>query len=148
MELPEGEIGFRLLQSSIQNERCIDFFAAYFRRPYQFSERVIFPGRRHADNVEEYIQIDENQNRSRFKIKVSQDFHLALSEFQIALGTPYLARGTYAMLKYSLVEMDIIQNVAPGIQKNHIYGPVKTASQLNMSQVSSKAYSVLKSRRN
>lgn len=145
--LPEGEIGLRLIRTAVQNEQCIEFFAAYFRRPYQFTESVVFPGRTQANDIEEYIKMDENQERGRFKIKASQDFYNELCEFQIALGTPYLAHATYALLKYALVDIEIIQEVAPAIDMNHIYGPIKSAALLNFSPVSSKAFSVFKNRR-
>jgi hypothetical protein len=145
--LSEGETGLRLVQEAIVNEKCIEFFASFFHRPYQFSEGVIFPGRRQAEVISDYIRPLENQERARFKIKVSQTLYLALSEFQISLATSFLAHATYSLLKYSLVDMDILQKVAPGINQAHIYGPIKTAVQVNMVEISSRAYSVMKNRR-
>jgi hypothetical protein len=139
VEQPEGEVGIRLVQAALYDEECIRFFSSYFKRPYFFTDSHLINGRMDAPSIEEYIQT--SSNRGRFKIKATQEIYRQLFEFQIALGTPYLAHAVHALLKYALHDLRIIRKVAPGIEAWNIHETIKpTVKTLNQSS----AWSILK----
>jgi hypothetical protein len=113
VEWPEGEVGIRLIELALYNEECIRFFGPYFKRSFWFSDDLCFPGNQDPLNIEDYIRIEDD--RGRFKVKAKQDLYQRLDEFKIALGTSYLSHATYALLKYALYDLRLIQMIAPRI---------------------------------
>lgn len=111
LDLCEGDTGVKLIQVALENRKCIEFFSRFFKRSYQFSEDQLFIGHATAADILPYLQ--PRRDTSRFKVKVSQTLSDQLFEFQIALGTPYIAYATHALLIYSLSSKEIIQEVAP-----------------------------------
>jgi hypothetical protein len=120
-EICEGDIGLQLIQSALDSEACINFFSLYFKRDYQFNKYQLFIGHSNAQNISRYI--NSIGPRSRFKIKANKTLSDHLFEFQIALGCPYLAHTTLALLQYALLHHDIVQQVVPGIKLSEITSP-------------------------
>lgn len=140
-EKPEGEVGLQLLQISLQNEACIQFFSAYFKRDFRFTENVTFCGHKDAIPIQEYIQTGSKENQGRYKMKASESLYNALCEFQIALGVNYLAHATYALLQYAIHDLTTIQRVVPGITKADFAGPIRP---ITITQNTGNAWSILK----
>jgi hypothetical protein len=120
-EICEGDIGLQLIQRALENEDCIAFFSLYFKRDYLFNQYQLFIGHNNAQNISEYL--NSIGSRSRFKIKANKTLSDQLFEFQIALGCPYLAHATLALLQYALIHHDIVQQVVPGIELSEITSP-------------------------
>lgn len=112
-EIPEGEVGIRLIEAALFDEECIRFFSSYFKRTYWFSEHLCFRGNPSALDIEDYIQV--GQERGRFKVRASQAVYHQLDEFKIALGTPYISHAAHALLKYALHELRLIHLIDPRI---------------------------------
>jgi hypothetical protein len=112
IDKPEGEVGLLLVETAFYDEICIRYFSRFFHRDFEFDHRLIFRGHKDSPWIEQYVKTHDN--RGRFKLKATQVLSEGLSNFQIALGTPYLAHATFALLRYALVEDRIIQTVSPG----------------------------------
>lgn len=138
-DLPEGEVGLQLIRAALENEECIRFFARYFKRDYQYSAVISFCGHRDALPIDSYIQ--RSSEDGRFKIKASQSLYERLSDFQIALGIPYLSHATFALLRYALNEPGIIQILCPGLKMSEVIGPASTSGILKSK---SSVWSILK----
>jgi hypothetical protein len=136
--LPEGVVGEQLLRIALQDESCIVFFSSYLRRDFCFRANITYCGHKDARSIYEYIS--NQSERGRYKIKASQTLYDQLCEFQIALGVSYLAHATYALLKYALHDIKILQMIVPGITKEELTGPSKPVA---LSEKSS-AWSILK----
>jgi hypothetical protein len=139
-ELPEGETGLQLIKIALNNEACILFFSSYFKRNYQFTSNQLFFGHHDSRSIYDYIPKDKKVCE-RFKMKFNQPLYDQVCEFQIALGIPYLAHATYAILRYALHDIEIVRVLAPGITKQDFNSPMKI---LIKPDKQSKAWSILK----
>ncbi|WP_346835908.1 hypothetical protein [Paenibacillus polymyxa] len=118
LEIPEGEIGVFLIDAAVHNDDCIRFFSAYYKRNLSH-ENSLFLGNDFAAPIDEYIRI--TGNRDRFKVRVSKTLYNRIGEFQIALGTPYLAHATHALLRYALHTKSIVLQIAPTINYESLF---------------------------
>ncbi|OME78687.1 hypothetical protein BK120_23395 [Paenibacillus sp. FSL A5-0031] len=130
LEIPEGEVGTKLVKAALDDEKCIEFFRTYFHRSYRIHENhIMYPLFKPA-NIYDYLDMDMDTDRhSRFKLKFSKSIAEQLTEFQIALGISFFAHGVKALLEYSLSEPRIIQKVVPGVEFPE---PKKTLSSENV----------------
>lgn len=140
-ELPEGVVGLKLVQLALQDEDCIVFFSPYFKRDFRFTSTITYFGHESHRSIYEYIDDRNIQNRDRFKLKVPQPLYEQLCEFQIALGVSYLAHATYALLRYALHDMKLLQKLSPGITKKDLTGPARPVAVLD---TPSKVWSILR----
>ncbi|MGO4695478.1 hypothetical protein AB4Z50_14495 [Paenibacillus sp. 2TAB26] len=115
LEIPEGEVGSKLVLAALNDEKCIEFFRAYFHRPYHINEHHIMYPLFNPINIYDFLDMDTNQH-CRFKLKFSKPIAERMTEFQIALGISFFAHGVKALLEYALTEIRIIQIVAPGVE--------------------------------
>lgn len=137
-ELPEGEVGVHLVRIALRDERTMQFFSSYMKRDFRFTENIIYCGHKDAKSIYDYI--NDDSERSRYKIKAPQTLLDQLCEFQIALGVSYLAHATYALLRYALHDLKTVQQLVPGITKEDFIGPIRPAA-INQP---SKAWSIFK----
>lgn len=140
-DIPEGEVGLQLLKICLQSEACIQFFSAYFKRDFRFTENITYCGHKDALPISDYLQSAATEERSRYKLKASQSLYDALCEFQIALGVNYLAHATHALLEYALNDLATLQRLVPGITKADYTGPVRPVA---LTASSGSAWSILK----
>ncbi|WP_186327643.1 hypothetical protein [Paenibacillus sp. Y412MC10] len=118
LEIPEGEVGVLLIESAIMDEECMRFFTPYYKRNYSYNN-VLFFGNDFAAPISDYIEIQGK--RDRFKVRLSKGSYERVCEFQIALGTPYLAHATHALLRYALHTRGIIGRIAPMLRYEDIF---------------------------
>lgn len=135
LEIPEGEIGVLLIDAAVHNEDCIRFFSAYYKRNFSH-ENSLFLGNEFAASIDEYIQI--TGNRDRFKVRVGKALYNRIGEFQIALGTPYLAHATHALIRYALHTKCIVLQIAPTLNYDALFNNApfpRPHTQLNVSDL-------------
>ena len=118
VEISEGDVGALLLQAAAHDEECIRFFVAYFKRNFSHNS-ILFLGNEFAASIDDYIKI--NGSRDRFKVRVNQKLYERISDFQIALKTPYLAHATHALLRYALHTRQIVNQIAPSLPYDDIF---------------------------
>ncbi|WP_169088589.1 hypothetical protein [Paenibacillus sp. PL91] len=114
LEIPEGEVGAKLVVAALDDEKCIEFFRAYFRRSYRIHDHHIMYPLFNPANIYDYLDMNTDRH-GRFKLKFSKTIAERLTEFQIALGISFFAHGVKALLEYALTEPRIVQTVAPGV---------------------------------
>jgi hypothetical protein len=118
LEIPEGEVGVRLIECAVKSEECIRFFSPYFKRNFSYGNQV-FLGHEYAALIDSYIEI--NGKRDRFKVRVNKCLYDKISEFQIALGSSFLSHATHALLRYGLHTKDMVHRVAPNINYDDLF---------------------------
>lgn len=121
--LPEGEVGVRLISNALLDESCMVFFSSYFRRDFRFTTNITYCGHHNSRSIYSYIV--STGERSRYKIKASQTLYNQLCEFQISLGIHYLAHATYALLQYALHDLKTVRVICPGISREDFIGPAQ-----------------------
>lgn len=118
LHISEGEVGAKIVETCINEEECIRFFAAYYKRTYSH-HNLLFMAQDNAADISQYIEI--NVERDRLKLRVSKTVYNRLCDFQIALGTSYLAHATHALLRYGLHSKYIINKIAPSLDYSSIF---------------------------
>lgn len=126
-DLPEGDVGLQLISAALGSEDCIVFFSQYFKRDYRFRENILYFGHEEAKSIHSYLV--DCPKRARFKVKPSRSMYDKLSEFQIALGIPYLAHATYALLQYALHDISLVRGICPQIRREHFISAAQPASE-------------------
>ncbi|WP_101809526.1 hypothetical protein [Paenibacillus pasadenensis] len=143
-QLPEGDVGLLLIQAALQSEPCIVFFAPYLKRDYRFGP-AIYCGHHDHQSIYDYIgpsqQLDD---RGRFKIKASQSLYEQLNEFQIGLGIPFIAHAAFALLRYALHDLAIVQSIAPGMTRQDFMRAPASSARALLDKPDSSVWSILK----
>ncbi|TCZ76062.1 hypothetical protein E0485_14545 [Paenibacillus albiflavus] len=111
----EGNLARGLIEEALNCESAVQFFRVYFIRPYEITpDRIIWMEKRPLD-INDYLV--QSEPRTRLKIKATKQMTAQLTNFQIALGTLYLAHATYALLRFALTTDHIIPIIAPGFKE-------------------------------
>ncbi|MFE8701001.1 hypothetical protein ACFYKX_10265 [Cytobacillus sp. FJAT-54145] len=120
LQSPEGEVGVSLVETALGHASCLEHFQDYYKRPYQYGNLTLFP-KPNRKEIESYLVV--KGERDRYKMKFTQPTVMKIEDFQLALGTSFLAHATHALLKYALYEDDIIERVAPGFNATEMRVP-------------------------